>query len=221
MFDKVKNILKSRAPFDPSVFNDPVATQTEWHPLKPGGTNFRTHTLVKTSPDRIEFRATFMYRMFGLIFAFIGIAMILLLIYLWLIAKTSEANSIWPVGAVGLAFSLVGCVFFFLAKTPIVFDKKHGFFWKGKPAPYEVFDKSRLTNFAGLNQVHAIQLLSERCTGKNNSFYSYEMNLILKNGKRLNVVDHGNAEMLRNDAATLSAFLQKPVWSAIDAQNLG
>ncbi len=51
-------------------------------------------------------------------------------------------------------------------------------------------------------------------TGNKSSYYSYELNLVLDDGSRINVVDHGNLDRLRGDAQTLSRFLDKPVWDA-------
>ncbi|MDP6491172.1 MAG: hypothetical protein QGG69_05335 [Kiritimatiellia bacterium] len=59
------------------------------------------------------------------------------------------------------------------------------------------------------------QLLSEYCRSDKSSYYSYELNLVLQDGSRINVVDHGNKTKLREDAATLSEFLGRPVWDAI------
>ena len=67
---------------------------------------------------------------------------------------------------------------------------------------------------APLSSIHALQLLSEFISGSKNSYYSYELNLVLHDGSRINVVDHGNLERLRSDASTLSQFLGKPVWDA-------
>ena len=61
---------------------------------------------------------------------------------------------------------------------------------------------------------------STRCSscpntsGNKNSYYSYELNLVLEDGSRVNVVDQGNLKRLRSDAQTLSRFLDKPVWDA-------
>jgi len=79
-----------------------------------------------------------------------------------------------------------------------------------------VFDKKTLPYFAKLEDIHALQLISEYCGGNDGSYYSYELNLVLENGKRINVVDHGNKNKLRKEANNLSAFLAKPVWDAID-----
>ncbi|MGD9320846.1 MAG: hypothetical protein PVH99_12810, partial [Desulfobacteraceae bacterium] len=51
--------------------------------------------------------------------------------------------------------------------------------------------------------------------GSKRSYYSYELNLVLRDSKRTNVMDHGDYEKLREDAQTLSQFLEKPVWDAI------
>lgn len=79
-----------------------------------------------------------------------------------------------------------------------------------------MFDTNSVKNFAGLEDIHALQLLSEYCRGgKKRSYYSYELNLVLRNGRRINVMDHGDCKKLREDAQTLSEFLDKPVWDAI------
>ena len=72
-----------------------------------------------------------------------------------------------------------------------------------------------MTHFAGLEDIHALQLISEYCRGSKRSYYSYELNLVLRNGRRINVMDHGDSEKLREDAKTLSQFLEKPLWDAI------
>jgi len=36
--------------------------------------------------------------------------------------------------------------------------------------------------------------------------------VVLGNGERINVVAHGDTDKLREDAATLAAFLKKPLW---------
>jgi hypothetical protein len=69
--------------------------------------------------------------------------------------------------------------------------------------------------FARLEEIHALQLVAENCRSDNDTYRSYELNLILKDGKRINVVDHGNESKLREDAQTLSRFIEKPVWDAI------
>ena len=42
------------------------------------------------------------------------------------------------------------------------------------------------------------------------------MNLVLKDGKRLNVIDYGDEEQLRIDASQLAEMLDKPIWENIE-----
>jgi len=50
----------------------------------------------------------------------------------------------------------------------------------------------------------------------NRPFTSYELNLVLKDGSRRNLVDHGNLPALRDDARELAGFLIVPLWDATE-----
>ena len=66
-----------------------------------------------------------------------------------------------------------------------------------------------------LSEIHALQLLSKDRSDAEHSYHSYELNLVLEDGKRINVVDHGDETQIRTDAQALSRFLGKPVWDGI------
>ena len=78
-----------------------------------------------------------------------------------------------------------------------------------------VYDKEELKAFIKLEDIHAIQLISEYISGEKSSYYSYELNLVLKDAGRINVIDHGNDGVIINNAKILSRFLDVPVWDAI------
>lgn len=103
---------------------------------------------------------------------------------------------------------------FWFGTSPIVFDKSVGYFWKGRKSPQDVSDTSSIKKIARLEEIHALQLISEYISGSKSSYYSYELNLVLKDGRRIAVIDHGNLKSLREDAKRLSEFLGKPVWDA-------
>ncbi len=46
-------------------------------------------------------------------------------------------------------------------------------------------------------------------------FWSYELNLVLRNGKRINLIDHGNQRDIRWDAGNLSRMIGVPIWDFI------
>ncbi len=55
-------------------------------------------------------------------------------------------------------------------------------------------------------------MLRERIRSKNGSYYSYEINLVLHNASRVNVIDHGNHQAVIEDAETLAQALGVPLW---------
>jgi hypothetical protein len=215
MFEKIINALKSRVkpPFDPAVLNDRVALLTEWTPLVRGGANFKTHKLVQVYAGRYEFRAGAGMKAFSAVFAVMGL----------FFASVSIGLSInqkdFPLAA-GIFMSLFGLLFFFIgigiywfSSTPRVFDKDMGFYWKGRSDP-NLMVNPEYQNCTKLSDIYAVQIISERVSGNKSSYTSYEFNLVLKDGKRINAVDHGNYDAVRQDAETIASFLNIPVWDA-------
>lgn len=220
MFEALKNKLKIRPAgwrtFDASCFRDPVAMQTDWTPANRGGASFRTHKLVTINPDRLEFKPVVGATMLYLLVLCVGLGIMAAIPA----SRFSSGSISLDAGLVGpfiagLVFAAVGAALFRAGTAPIVFDRQKGFFWKGRTAPDRVFDRKSLKCFAELQDVHALQIVSETCSSDDSSFCSYELNLVLHDGRRINVVDHGNRNALRQDADTLAAFLEKPLWDAV------
>jgi hypothetical protein len=218
LFEKLKEKLQSlgveRKAFDPSVIGDPVAMKTGWTPIRMGGTRYRTHTLVEIDSNRMEFKASIRAKLFYLFFVLVGIA--IPIISTFTKSSSGDTEPFLPI-LMGIILLAVGGFKLYFGTMPIVFDKYKRCFWKSWKVPNEITDKQRLKFFARLEDIHALQIVSEFCSGGRNrrSYTSYELNLVLKTGSRINVVDHGKVEKLREDVQTLSGFLGKPVWDAI------
>ncbi|MEM7415849.1 MAG: hypothetical protein AAF389_10165 [Gemmatimonadota bacterium] len=218
VLDRLKQLSVEPVPFDPSILDDPVATQAEWGPAKGGGASFGTHKVEAVDSFRLEFRPTggalFFYGIFlvvGLLTFFgAGIAAMTAGVGL---EGSARLGLLIPV-IVGLVFSVVGGALMRRGSAPIVFDKRRGAYWRGRVAPHEMSNRHGHEHMAELEDVHALQLISELCTSKDSRYYSYELNLVLRDGRRMNVVDHGNHVSIREQADTLSAFLEVPVWDA-------
>ena len=201
-------------PLDPAKFGDPLAVTIEWTPASRGGTNFRTHKLIEEESSRVEFKAAIGAKIFYAIFLLVGIGLATAMSLEPNTFKDISAESLVPF-LMGLLFAMIGGLMFYFGTTPVVFDKQVGYFWKGRKSPQDVYDKSEIKKLAALGDIHAIQLVSEYVRGSKSSYYSYEINLVLNDGKRITVVDHGNLRRIRDDAGKLSQFLGKPVWDAI------
>ncbi|MEM8887127.1 MAG: hypothetical protein AAGD28_04000 [Bacteroidota bacterium] len=219
MFKKLKKWAESiqamQPQFDPSIFNDPIASQTEWGPLKGGGSNFKTHILKDEGPMKMAFRATTGMILFSAVFFCVGAG---LLIGFGGYKFYTQAPFEWMdlfLGLFGLVFASVGAFLYFSSTQPIIFDKGHGYFYKGRKNTDRNSDKPKVKHLEKLENIHALQLIEEYNSSSDSSYYSYEINLILKDAKRINVIDHGNLFQVREDANTLAAFLKVPVWDAI------
>jgi len=201
--------------FDPSVFGDPLALETEWIPAAPGGSNFGTHRLTQTSANRVEFSATLGAKAFYLAFLVAGFGVLCFQFNAIRIGQTgfSGEQPFVPI-LVGAVFSIVGACMYWFGTTPRVFDRSRASFWRGRKEPAMLSAEGPSKTSTPLSSIHALQLLTEYVSGNKSSYYSHELNLVLNDGSRINVVDHGNLERLRSDTQTLARFLDKPIWDA-------
>lgn len=194
--------------FDPSGLDDPVATRTRWGPANLGGSNFRTRRLVSTGSLRLEYRATPSALAFYSLFIFVAVG-----VGLSLLGRGPSGRPVLVPLGIATALGVLGMAALYVGAAPIVFDKAIGSFSKLWVAPFE--RQVALGVPTDLKDIHALQLIPEYVTEDETSFYSFELNVVLRDGKRLNIVDHSGLETLREEARELAAFLRKPLWDAV------
>jgi hypothetical protein len=208
----------------PPHIADPVAAQTQWTPLEGGGANFCTHALVQVSAHRIEFRALTGAKVVCLIPVFLGLAFTCLISFFYqdIITSAGTGAAIFFL-TFGMAFVVGGLYLLYVSTAPIAFDRQLGLFWKGRKKPEEVANIQSLKGFVELAHIHALQLIAEyikssRGDTSSRPYHSYELNLVLHDGQRVNIIDHGHLEKIRAQGRALSEFLEKPLWDAITHQ---
>jgi len=205
---------------DPSQFNDPLALKTAWTPAKVGGASFQTYKLVGSGPNRFEFKPTLGAKIFYLFFLFLGLAVLLGFVFRVIFYQDSVWGPLIMVPFIGLVFTALGIFLLYVGLQPRTFDKTIGQYWQGKqpPSPYANPAQQKSSNKAStstpLSQVHALQIVDEYIRTKNNAYMSYEINLVLKDASRVNVLDHANKEKILEDAETLANFLNVKIWNA-------
>lgn len=220
MLKKIKALLKkgsrSRPVFDPSVFNDSLAMETQWNPLKGGGSNFRTHKLVQVDYTRVEFKSTLGAKMFSFVFMAFGAGIPGWILYdnVQVTGQLFQSEMLF-IALFGLVFFGVGSFMFYWFAKPVIFDRTKGMYWKGWKTPQRYLAQNSVDEGSRIGNIHALQIIPEYIRGDKSSYYSYELNLVLKDGSRMNVIDHGNAIKIQEDAKILSEFLGVPVWDAI------
>ncbi|REL33469.1 hypothetical protein DYD21_11915 [Rhodohalobacter sp. SW132] len=222
MLDKLKNITdqisqrKNGVTFDAARFNDPIAEQVNWTVIKAGGSNFQTHKLVEAGSSRIESEPTLISKIFPMIFVIMGLAIPLVLISAGYLSGNQDLFHMSFASVLfGLIFVGVGAFFFRKLSEKMIFDKLKNRFWVEKPGKEKNMTEL-MNNELKLSDVHAIQLVSKFLKGNNKSFYIYEMNVVMNDTQRYNVMRHGKKRQIRRDAAKLSKFMGKPIWDAAD-----
>ena len=184
----------------------------EWTPLKRGGANFTTRRFVHVDVHTVSFKPTKGAIAFYLLFLLIGLGALAGGV------ATTISDSGFDISfktifltLFGLIFAGVGGLMFRSGTRPVVFDKRRDYFWKGRKDPGEYWNTDEIPDFAHLNDLLGLQLIGEHVKSDKSSYISYELNLVFKDGSRINVADHGKLERLADDAEELAEFLGVPI----------
>lgn len=176
---------------DPAQFGDPVALSTEWNSMFGMSASYATHILVEKDTDTFVYKTT--PKHIALCFGYTLIAGFALFMTIF------SAHNLFGAVICGL-FLGVGILLIRDSLGPMIFDKKREIFIKGWKLKKQIDKKT----FVRLHDIHAIQLLENR-TGA-------ELNLILKDGSRVNVITQRSKRQIRVDGKLISRFLGVPVW---------
>jgi hypothetical protein len=216
----------------PKAFrDDSVAASAAWTPLVTGGNGIRTHQLTLTSSQRAEMTLTGLMRWIPWILGGVGTVQGIFGIYFGRrmadgagLAELLEKGNYIPlligvtsVMGIVIAVGLAG-YFYWRSRCPVVFDRKLGWYWKGSKSPDTVSNPASLSTAARLDQIHALQIIDEYVVNQDKEvvpYHSYELNLVLADGDRRNVLDHSGLTTLRHDAEMLGEFLDVPIWDAV------
>jgi len=92
--------------------------------------------------------------------------------------------------------------------------KKTGFYYKSYKIPTSRSNSKERKGWISLDEINALQIIKERVKTKNSSYKSYEINIVLSDGERFNIVDHSSYNTIKEDAKTIADFLGVPYWDA-------
>ncbi len=205
--------------FNPSRFDDPISAKADWVPVKESGKGGSSHKLVRVNPHRLEFRAPLATRLVYIFLLMVGAGLIVLGVWVsgglsgTMFSGMELFNAVIPI-VIGCAISCAAGGMLYVDTAPVVFDKSTGYFWKGRKSPDKDTDCTALKCCTRLDDIYALQLISSYHRLSRPPFYSYELNLVLKDFRRINIADPRNLSQVRADASALSLFLEKPVWDA-------
>ena len=193
-------------------FNDEIAKKTQWSPLKKGGTNFKTHNLFKHSLMLMQYKISAGAKVFLGVFGVIGFSTLVVGLYIIFVKFQPVA---WFILLFGTVFFGVSVFMYRTMGKPIIFDQSMGFVYKGFKQPKFSGAQEENTELTYFSDIHAIQIIEEYIHSDKSRYYSYELNLVLKDANRVNIIDHGNYQQIAQDAQDIAKFIGVPIWDAV------
>jgi hypothetical protein len=194
--------------------DDPIAKSIEWTEVTEGGANFGTHELHRVSGSRVEFQPRHPRSWY--------IAMLLMgvggAIFVYIESGSINVAILAPLMFMGLC--VFGWLILHFSMKPVVFDKHLGMFWEGRKQPDRIIGHGSAKCLGRIDDIYALQLIDTYITTgvsgdpDSHTYYNIELNLVMKDGARLNAMKHGDTVNLHKDAEVLSEFLGKPLWDA-------
>lgn len=198
---------------------DPFAKEIPWTPLVRWWSSLRTNILIVMPNWNLEYKLATWIKIFSWIFILVGLVYLVTFPTVTILSGNWENVMIIPFLLFPGIFWGMGYYTYQRYNKPITFDNSIGYFYKWKPSfnywMIDINDK----NLVPFNDIYAIQLLTEHVMGNKSSYYSYELNLVLKDKTRINVVDFWNIGIIRKDAKTIWDFLWVPVWDLSELNN--
>ncbi|WP_405572184.1 hypothetical protein [Winogradskyella sp. Asnod2-B02-A] len=193
---------------------DNLKYKVDTSPLSSGGASFKTNVLIEASRSKLIYKPSIGAAIFGFIFLAIGLGVLFFSIYPLFKNNFNFAEVEWFLLIFGLIFATAGGFMYYMFYMPRVFDKQIGYYYKAYKFKIHDSNKSASKSQIPLKSIIAIQLIGEHIKNDKGSYKSFELNLVLKDGSRKNVVDHGNLKSIISDAEILSNFLNIPIWHA-------
>lgn len=183
-------------------------------PLKSGGASFKTNVLIEKSSSKLLYKPSIGVALFSFIFLAVGLGVFFIGIYP-LFSNGFDTSTIeWFLVLFGFIFASAGGLMFYFFYMPRVFDRQLGVYYKAYKINIHKIKKDTSKKYIPLKSIVAIQLIGEHVKSDKSSYKSFELNIVLGDASRKNVVDHGNLKSIIIDAEIISEFLDVPIWHA-------
>lgn len=217
MLSLFKNLFSKteEKPFHPQVFRNPLAEKVSWEPKKGGGSNFKNRKLILKDSRTLVYKPTVFSYIFSGLFIIGPIAFFCVS---FIINKNSFGEQFLELPFILMPLLFIGVAGFIAYNTlqPQGFSKQLGYHYKSFKKPTSQREVPDTKKWTKLDDVQAIQIIKERVKTKNSSYTSYELNLVLTDASRVNVVDHSKYDQIKEDARVISDFIGIPYWDAIN-----
>lgn len=195
-------------PVVPDSFGDSSAKSIAWQPLCPGGTNYRSVAFGQRSDTVYCIRPTLTSQLIFHLILLWGVSL-LLLVFLVILEEGWDALSLGETVALGCGLTFVAIGLLLRRKLP-------------RPHLFDLAAREcRLNGGAELlplSAIRALQMIEMEVSrtlvhsGIQNTFFSYELNLVLADGSRRQLFNQAGLRHARCDAGKLAEVLRIPFW---------
>jgi len=207
-----RKVIKTRENY--SNTTEALKSRVSTLPLKSGGASFKTNVLIEESRSKLVYKPSIGVALFCFLFFAVGFGLLFFGIYPLFGNGSNLAELKWILILVGFIFTSAGGLMFYFFYMPRVFDKQLGIYYQTYKSKIYKTKKDQSHNYIPLKTIIAIQLIGEHIRSNKGSYKSFELNLVLEDGSRKNVVDHGSLKSIIIDAEVISTFLNIPIWHA-------
>jgi len=186
-----------------------------WSPLEAqGGANFCSHK-IKITVDKAKVVKTIRYKAF--VSFFYGISFWAL--FIGVPFNIKNASILGVVFMLLLGGLFLGCSYLlFGAHKHYSFDLSRGIYFYR--TDFDWLNPSSIKKVNSIDQIIGLQILREWIVGNSSgtsrtsskSYYSYEINVVLKDLKRIHIMDHANLESIESGATQFAELLGVPLW---------
>ena len=201
----------------PEHFRDPIALQTKWDNAPSSNSSSFPRRMVVVNPHRLEFQASILTKFLAAMFIIVSLVPGLFVLNFLILAFLLQIGKVFVLVGIAIIspFIILSLWMEAATRTPIIFDKSKDYFFR-KNSAARASQTEKVPKTCKLSHVHALQLICIQVSLNyaNKKFNMYELNLVLRDGSRINVLSDGALEQVRKEARFLAAFLHKPLWDA-------
>ena len=157
------------------------------------GPKFKSHTIF-FDKNVADLRPTVSSLLFCVVYIVVGLFLMTLAVIVYV--KNNQIDFTIFLGGIGTAIATFGFTLIMPFVKQVTFDKNRGTF------------KNNIDRAVKIENIVSLQIINKMITSKNGiSYPCYELNMLTKNGRRINILNHNDFNQLKSDAEKLADFL--------------
>lgn len=199
--------------------DDIIIKNTSFTQLIKWWSNIKTHNLIYDQYENIILK-TSQYALGKILLITSRIAWFISILAFLLAVLSKDISGMIFLLPFSIIFILWGRFLFYYITQSFIFDFQNWYFYdlRRQKNFYKYWQQEQYRKkIIPLNEIHALQIINEQVEYTSNeededgytrsysvNFKSYELNLILKDSSRINILDHNNLDEIRNNAEIIA-----------------